>query len=191
MIRLLPIALLSAALGCAARSTGPRLSPAAQALTGTYAFQLCRGPCSLDAPDAAYLTGVLVLRDAPIDSRRLPRAARGRLDTVGYVVEPLTACFAVRRRREFQESFAGITPAALTGWRLLESDSAVTLFLMTSPDADYRITFRATADTIRGTGRSWGAGNAAVSWPADSLVGRRLGVPDPSACVPTGSEDAG
>lgn len=145
------------------------------AVTGTYAFAVCRGgrACRVDAPDGAYAAGTLVL---------LPAADAARHGVPDAEWEgAANGCFRVALRRDPGHTYLGLTPAGGVVWRR-DATGAFAVHLYRSPDAGYELRAVVLADTLVGVGASWGAGAAAIVAPDDHVVGRRTGPPDPTAC---------
>ena len=67
--RILGLGLVLAACTGAPAEVGP-----ADAATGTYAVQFCRGACAPRDSSAAFATGVLVLQSRPRGPGSIPRA---------------------------------------------------------------------------------------------------------------------
>jgi hypothetical protein len=148
---------------------------------GTYEIAVCKvGRCAPGDTAVTLTQGILVLfatrlppvPDSAINLLRLPFLAEGNM------------CFALEPRRPGSQTYAGLAGVEATRW---QPDSAtgqrITFSLYFSPDAGHEVTARIRHGTLGGRGTSWGAGVAAVEYPPDTIVGRRLGPPDITPCV--------
>ncbi len=151
---------------------------------GTYSLLICRDGCRSDT-NHAYVRGTVVLEPRAFKLNDLPSDVRSRLerayrDAQGPWGASVNGCFAVTGSRS--DSYAGINRVGFLHW-LPNTDRLVTIELYRSPDAGYDITLSARQDTLRGFGRSWGAGAAEIHAATDSVVAWRVGPPRRQLCV--------
>ena len=184
--------LCSASLCCAVLAgCGPGRRAAAPSpagvVPGTYAMEICRGPCHGQAGDTVLVRGHLVIEAAEYPLSELPPVARKHLEHDIFmrvrddsVLDP-NACFELTRVREVH-SYAGANRVGLTRGEPSRGDS-VGVDLFHSPDAGYYVILQSVRGELRGRGHSWGVGDARVDVPQDSVYARRIGPPDRSLCV--------
>jgi hypothetical protein len=136
----------------------------------------------------AYLVGLLVVEDRPIDLADAPPAVRRQLEFASRFIRlgrsdtaPVTACFSLHERERVPHGYAGIAKASLVAWHT-DSTDALLFDLYHSPDAGYVVAMRRSADTLRGVGNSWGAGVTEIHAPADSVAAWRIGPPVQEEC---------
>lgn len=153
---------------------------------GTWAIQLCQGPCS--ASENVVVEGYLVVESARYSADDLPSAARDyyrrytALLLLGTAQGSPNACFALERKRPHPRTFAGIRTTGLTLVEPHEGDS-VSIVLFQSPDASHSIVVKAAGRELRGRGVSWGFADAADDYHDDTVWSRRIGPPDRTHCI--------
>jgi hypothetical protein len=158
-------------------------------IPGTYALRICRGRCTGSRADSILTTGRLVVEQDSISTAALPAEARDYVENhTGFLlirgedrVQP-NACFVVGRPPSQARTYAGFEPAGFTRIEPRLGDSlAVPLFQ--SPDAGYALVLGRRGSALAGRGHSWGAGDARVSYPDDSVWARRIGPPRREICL--------
>lgn len=150
-----------------------------QKVTGTYEFIICKGACSFSDRGNVFATAVVVFFDGVIT-----RSDQERIDPFyHYAPSDVRACYAVNRKVQAQ-SYAGINnKTGVSPWKL--DGYTIQFDLFHSADAGYVVAVDRTGDLLTGTGKSWGAGMGAPppDYGPDTVIGRRLGPPDMSACA--------
>jgi hypothetical protein len=149
---------------------------------GTYELVICKSTCSFAEPGKVFATAVIVLFDHALVPQDLARIAPFYRD-----FEPARACFTVKRNFKAQ-SYVGIQKSGATPWQLRGSTLEFRLFQ--SPDAWYLVKVQLEGEALVGKGESGGAGVAHPGYSADTIVGRRRGPPDISACKPDAESSA-
>jgi len=160
---------------------------------GTYEIQICRTPCDPAHPDAM-VRGILVLEDTPFALASLPDSARAYLEEFSpYLLDRpmeegeapadaayLNACFLIEATHHAPTD-AGISRAAATAWSR-DSTGAIRIGLFQSPDEGYVARVVVEGGALKGTGRSWAAGERGAARP-EFVSGRRIGPPDRARCA--------
>ncbi len=150
-----------------------------QKFTGTYEFIICKGACSFSDRGNVFATAVVVFFDSVITA-----SDRERIDPFyNYDPSDVRACYAVSRKMQ-AHSYVGINnKTGVAPWKL--DGHTVQFDLFHSPDAGYVVEVNRTGDLLIGTGKSWGAGAGAPpsDYGPDTVIGRRMGPPDMSACA--------
>lgn len=146
---------------------------------GTYELLICKSECSFQNPAMAIARGTIVIfKDAlsPEDIERIDRFHHARTEEV------LRACF-YGVRSEHTDTYAFIQKTGATMWSF--ENNSLKLGLFRSPDAGYEVDLQLRGNALSGEGHSWGAGAGAPRFsPVDVIVGRRVGPPRISACLP-------
>jgi hypothetical protein len=156
---------------------------------GTYALTFCYPTCD----DSASVVGTATLVYVEGDIRRL--MTRGLADSlrgdVNFLLEGRktrpNACFQASAQRNVanQEYYVGIIRASLTVVKTLPHDS-ISIGLYASPDAFFDAVVSVdSSGVMAGVGHqsNWDGSRA----PVTRVAGRRIGPPDPRACVPSNS----
>lgn len=181
----------SLARACCVVLAGCRPIPPAAApspvgvVPGTYAMEICRGPCHGRAGDSVLVRGHLVIEAAAYPLSELPSVARKYLELDDSmlmgddsVLDP-NACFVLTRVREGYVYGVSLTRVEPVG------GDTVRVNLDRSPDSGYFVVLRAAAGELRGWGRGWSYppvdSPGAVS--LDSVRARRIGLPDRARCI--------
>ena len=146
---------------------------------GTYQLTICKNACSLSKPHNGFATVAVVLFD-----RAMTQKDMARIDPYQPYDPSANACYWFKRKLQAQ-SYAGIDERGVSSWLL--SDHKIQFNLLRSPDASYVVELKRTCDSVVGTGRSGGVGGGAPppEYTRDTVVGRRLGPADISACWPS------
>ncbi|MFL5538424.1 MAG: hypothetical protein ACJ8J0_05500 [Longimicrobiaceae bacterium] len=172
--------------GCGPIAPAAAPSPAGVA-PGTYAMEICRGPCHGRAGDSVLVRGHLVIEAAEYPLSELPPVARKYLEErddlmlMGdddSVLDP-NACFVLTQARVGYRYGVGLTRAnAVRG-------DTVKVDLYRSPDSGYFVVLRAAAGELRGWGRGWSYPpvDSPGAVPLDSVRARRIGRPDRALCI--------
>jgi len=170
-----------AACGLTRQAAAP--SPAGVA-PGTYAIEICRGPCHGQAGDTVLTRGHLVIEAAEYPLSELPPVARKHLDDEfsefmrmgdDSVLDP-NACFVLTRVRGFH--LEGVSLTRVEPVR----GGTVSVDLYRSPDSGYFAVLHAAAGELQGWGRFWSFPQV-TPVPVDSVRARRIGRPDRSLCI--------
>jgi hypothetical protein len=145
---------------------------------GTYELIICKSACSFSKPENGFATVAVVLFDRAMTQKDI-----NRIDPYQRYDPGANACYAFKRKLQAQ-SYAGIDKRGTSSWLL--SDQKIRFNLLRSPDASYVVELKRTGDSLVGTGRSAGVGGGAppAEYTPDTVVGRRVGPPDISACWP-------
>lgn len=165
---------------------GPR-AVHAQGLPGTYRLMICSGPCEPGDTARVAAEGHIVLFDSSAFMSALPDSSREALSrgSTFYLAgeKAANACFSISRRQtevQGRELYAGIHPRALTHWTHV--DGRVRIQVYRSPDAHYTLDGRVDGTDLTGEGRQaicCGYGPP----PRTRFLARRVGPPDPQACL--------
>lgn len=144
------------------------------AYAGTYAFRVCRGPCTA-APD---FTGTLVLFERPI------RNAQGQFFRADLDTQYANGCFVWSKTSGGPFSSE---PRRFISWALFED--AADLELVHSSDGGYFVRLNLAPKGLHGTGMVGGGAIGPVapnSTPPvrDEVIAQRLGEPDIKLCAP-------
>jgi hypothetical protein len=170
--------------GCGSGRRAAAPSPAG-VIPGTYAIEICRGPCHGQAGDTVLTRGHLVIEAAAYPLSELPPVARKHLDhefmefmLMGddSVLDP-NACFVLTRVRE-----SHLEGVSLTRVKPVRGDT-VHVDLHRSPDSGYFAVLHAAAGELRGWGRFWEVPRVTAPAPPDSVRARRIGRPDRGLCI--------
>jgi hypothetical protein len=172
--------------GCGSGRRAVAPSPAS-VVPGTYAMEICSGPCQGQAGDTVLARGHLVIEAAEYPLSELPLVARKYLEDDIFMrvrddsIRDPNACFELTMVRR-SGSYAGANRVGLTRAEPAGGDS-VGVDLFHSPDAGYYVILQSVRGELRGRGRSWGVGDGRVDVPQDSVYARRIGRPDRALCI--------
>jgi hypothetical protein len=185
--RALVLALFTATASC--RSTETRhaiqVVQSERVGPGTYNLHLCRVTCDPSLPRNEIRRGWVVLDSIPIHLDQFSDSVRQAL-AMGATFrgpEAGNGCFRLLTTRPDVESYAGIAPGGLIHWAPIRGGDSVSFALYQSPDAGHEVRIRGTALGFVGSGESWGAGAAAVDYPADVVLAEYVGPPDVARCA--------
>jgi hypothetical protein len=172
------LALLTFACGRSPKVDQSRNQAAVIFEPGTYQVEICRSSC----PERSLVRGYLVLLDQVLSPVDFPDSLRRH---VSFNFERYygisNACFSLVQRSKAVDTYAGLDPIALTHWAGPDSTTqAVSLYR--SADAGYVARLHATEGGFLGEGHSWGFGYDRSGGPAEMIIGRRLGSPEPERC---------
>lgn len=167
--------------GCGLGRQAAAPSPAG-VVPGTYAIEICRGPCHGRAADSVLSRGHLVIEAAAYPLSELPPVARRYLERdklmlmVKDSVPAPNACFVLTQGHRAYRYGVSLTRAEPAGGDSMRVD------LHRSPHSGYFVMLRAAAGGLGGWGRGW-------SYPPvdagslDSVRARRIGGPDRALCI--------
>jgi hypothetical protein len=139
-------------------------------IPGTYELLICKGPCSFTERGNVLRNAVIVLFD-----RAMSRKDVERIDSTYLNLhdDKAKACYVL--------SFPNRQVLGATAWML---DRKTLSFTLTrSKDSWYSVRVERNGDLLSGVGNFWSAGVAPPpNFIPDTIVGRRRGPPDISAC---------
>jgi hypothetical protein len=140
-------------------------------VAGTYELLICKAsPCSFSARGNVLRTAVIV-----IFNRAMVRKDVERIDSAyhDFKNDPAKACYIL--------SYPDRQTAGVTSWTL--SGQTLSFSLMHSPNSWYSVRVERKGDWLSGLGNFWSAGVVPPpGYIPDTIVGRRLGPADISAC---------
>ena len=190
---LLPLGIVGA-VACSqsepARTSGgirqPEQAIDPRSVVGTYELQVCRLACPANADRATGRVVGATLRRGYLILSDTPTGFEQRRDSIGillggFIRPPSNGCYKLDIVRADLPSYAYTLGG--THWELDSSGTRIDFGLYDSPDAGYGVSATVRDGTLRGTGESWGAGAAAVDYPADVIEGRRVGPADLGLCL--------
>jgi hypothetical protein len=147
-----------------------------RAIAGTYDLLICKGsPCSFAERANVLRTAVIVLFD-----RALNRKDIARIDSTyhDFKYDPVKACFLL--------VYPNRQTSGVMSWTL--SGQTLSFSLVRSPDSWYSVRVERKGDVLSGVGNFWSAGVAPPpGFIPDTVVGRRRGPADLSACTMAGN----
>jgi hypothetical protein len=152
-------------------------------VAGTYEIRVCRrGPCDDAADRSALRTLFVSIQPDSIPMTRLDEATRFMLMTGMAGAPPWNACFTAVRLLRPAHTYAGLSGVGVFYAEPDPITHQVTLWPGASVDAFYRV------DAVLENGRLEGVGRSEqvpfTERPApDTVVGRRIGPPDPQRCI--------
>ncbi len=156
-------------------------------VAGSYALRVCRGGRCRTDRDRDVLR-VLFIDFDPASQRKpggqeapdpagAPQRASSELHGTG--------CFALMRQVGSAPTYAGLGVAGHMHWSYDTASGHLEFDPGRSPDAWYEVQATFRRGTINGVGRSHGGNEDADEWPADTVVGHRIGTSDSVPCVRT------
>ena len=146
-------------------------------VAGSYEILVCKTGCAFGDSQAPAALGTVVLFDAPLSTSDVVDIDPFHFGTPD---ETLRACFS-GMQYENAETLAFGSKRGVSGWEYKHNQ--LTFQLLRSIDAGYEATLQREGELLRGTGTSWGAGEAAPGYRPDVIVARRVGPPDISWCA--------
>jgi hypothetical protein len=161
-------------------SSAHAAEPADQSIAGAYEILICDGACATARDENALVKGVLVLFPTNLQPHEL---AREHLSGGHFMRGDLpNGCFGLEKvPGAVYDGYAGFEKVGLTAWSI-EGDE-LRFALYHSPDAGYRVTVQRTTSGFAGSGKSLGAGVAALKGSTlDKVVLRRTGAASLSQC---------
>src|SRR6266849_4138517 len=169
-------------------SVGIAIRSQRSSVGGNYRLLICREGCGEADTSRAYIVGTLALSDTAIRSQQekflfylVPSDTVLRSRRVARLAA--NGCFQLDRIKEMGDSYAGIIEGARIHWRRIARTDTIVFPLYRSPDAGYTVKLVQAGETFKGTGRSWGAGTAAIAGPDDSILATRIGDADAAQCL--------
>ncbi len=169
-------------------SVGIAMRSQRSSVGGNYRLLICREGCGEADTSRAYIVGTLALSDTAIRSQQekllfylIPTDTVLRSRRMARLAA--NGCFQLDRIKEMGDSYAGIIEGARIHWRRISRTDTIVFPLYRSPDAGYTVKLVQAGETFRGTGRSWGAGTAAIAAPDDSILVTRVGDAAAAECL--------
>jgi hypothetical protein len=148
----------------------------ADEIVGNYELLICKSACSFEHPQAVIAKGVVVLSPVPLTG-----GVAAKLEHSPFVKpNDVRACFFGTPSKG-AKSFAFLTNAMATSWAL--RGNSLTFELFRSADAGYEVELQRKGNVFVGNGTSWGAGVAAPHYSPDTVLARRIGPVNISACL--------
>ena len=139
-------------------------------VAGTYELLICKSECSFSERGNVVQTAVIVIFDRAMKRKDVERIDPTYLD---FRYDPARACYLL--------TYPNRQTSGVTSWIL--SKQTLSFSLMHSPDSWYSVRVERNGDSLRGTGNFWTAGVAPPpGYRADTIVGKRRGPADISAC---------
>jgi hypothetical protein len=170
-------------MGCLPHFGGP------PPITGTYRISVCRdAPCIAGDSAHALASGMLVLLDSTLAIATLPRGARRYLEPV-FLGGKANGCLTMRRHPANGATNAGGVRSTIWLADSIQTD-LIRFRLYQSPDARYEVTATVVNGELVGRGQGSAFINGRDYSSRDTVVGQRIGRPDPDICVSASIEES-
>ena len=147
-------------------------------VAGTYELLACKGACSFAKPETAFAKGMVVLFNDVMSKKEVERVDPFHS---GPPDEKIRACFTGDNLKG-GESFIFTQRTGVSSWSL--KGKKLEFSLLFAIDAGYDVEASREGDVFSGKGVSWSAPEPpGQGYGPDSIVGRRKGPPNISACA--------
>jgi hypothetical protein len=164
-------------MGCCGSAFGEPATTVVPDVAGAYEVRICKGPCE---QGTLLVRGYLSLEGEWFEKTLVPEPERKVLDYRWFMRDKARGCFVLERVNG-ERTYAGIVPVGYTSWSLHEGVVRFNLFMCADAWYDAEVTL--TPEGFRGKGYSWGHGDEAVGWGADTVEGKRIGDADLGPCI--------
>ena len=153
-------------------------------IVGSWNVRVCSsGPCDDDSSSTTLRTLFLSIQSDSLSLVSLDRDTRLMLLIGSYGSPPWNACFTVVRRRGRSRTYAGLSGVGVFAIEPVPAADTINLMLGAALDAFFTVHATIGDGRFEGIGRSVSAPRYADAAPPDTVVGARVGPPDPQRCM--------
>jgi hypothetical protein len=153
-------------------------------IVGGWNVRVCSsGPCDDDSSSTTLRTLFLSIQSDSLSLGNLDRETEVRLRIGSYGGPPWNACFAVVRRGRRSPTYAGMSGVGVFAIEPDPRADTINLMLGAALDAFFTVHVMIGDCRFVGIGRSVSGPRYADAAPPDTVVGVRVGPPDPQRCI--------
>jgi hypothetical protein len=153
-------------------------------IVGSWNVRVCSsGPCDDDSSSTTLRTLFLSIQSDSFSLVNVDRDTQLMLRIGSYGGPPWNSCFTVVRRGGRSRTYAGMSGVGVFATEPNPGADTINLILGAALDAFFTVHATVGDGRFEGIGRSVSAPRYADAAPPDTVVGVRVGPPDPERCI--------